>query len=136
MLHAVLLFRQSFAARLRYFFDHRFLFSIQRKRLGIIVDHDHVTVLGHESVKRFDQMPRRAVYHRLERRVNILCWTASPLFAARYKLELDHALRTEVHCDDAIKILCCVWHEYADTLLQRVEYLRSPNQLRNVRRTD
>jgi hypothetical protein len=45
MLHAELLFRQRFAARLRYFFDHRCLLSGQRKRLRIIVDHNHVTVL-------------------------------------------------------------------------------------------
>ena len=92
MLHGELLFRQRFAARLRYFFDHRFLLSGQRKRLRIIVDHNHVAVVGHERVERFDQMPRRAVHHRLERRVNVLCWTASPLFAARDKLELDNAL--------------------------------------------
>ena len=91
MLHAELLFRQRFAARLRYFFDHRFFFGSQRKRLRIIVDHDHVTVVGHERVERFDQMPRRTVHHRLERRVNVLCRTASPLFAARDQLELDHA---------------------------------------------
>ena len=106
LLHAVLLFSQRFAARLRYFFDHRFLLISQRKRLRVIVDHDHITVVGNECVERFDQMPRRTVDHRLERRVNVLCRTATPFFAARNELELNHAFRAEVHCDDAIKILC------------------------------
>ena len=136
MLDGELLFRQRFTARLRYFFNHRFFFSSRRKRLRVIVDHDHVTVVGHERVERFDQMPRRAVHHRLERRVNVLCRTASPLFAARDKLELDHALRAEVHRDDPVEVLCRKRHEYADTLLERRKHLGTPNELRDVRRTD
>src|SRR5262245_32274472 len=58
MLHTELFFRLRFAARLRYFFNHRLLFSSERKRLRVIVDHDHVAVLGYECVERLDQMPR------------------------------------------------------------------------------
>src|SRR4029453_3888434 len=136
MLYAELLFRQRFAARLRYFFDHRFLFSGQRKRLRIVVDHDYVTVLGHEWVERFDQMPRWTVHHRLERRVNVLRRTASPLFAARDKLEFDNAFRAQVHRNDPVEVLRRKRHEYADTLLERRKHLGTPNELRDVRRTD
>ena len=82
------------------------------------------------------QMPRRTVDHRLERRVNVLRRTASPFFAARYQFELDHAFRAEVHGDDAVEILRRRRHEDADAFLQRRQHLGSPNELRNVRRTD
>ena len=136
MLDGELLFRQRFTARLRYFFNHCFFFSSRRKRLRIIVDHDYVTVVGHERVERFDQMPRRAVHHRLERGVNVLCRTASPLFAARHQLKLDNAFRAQVHRDDSVQVLCRKRHEYADTLLERRKHLGTPNELRDVRRTD
>src|SRR2546430_1227271 len=73
MLDAELLFRLRFAAHFRYFFDHRFLFSSWRKRLRVIIDHDLVAIVGNKRVERFDQMPRRAVHHRLERGVNVFC---------------------------------------------------------------
>jgi hypothetical protein len=106
MLHAELFLRLRFAACSRHFLYHRFFFGAERKWLGIIVDRDLITVFRHERVERFDQMPRRTVHHRLQRRMNVLGWTASPFFATRYQLKLDYAFRAEVHRDDAVKILC------------------------------
>ena len=93
MLHSELLLRLRFAPHFRHFFDHRFLFGAQRKRLRIIVDRDFVAVVGDERVERFHQMPRRAVHHRFERRMNVFGRTASPFFTARYQFQLDHAFR-------------------------------------------
>src|SRR2546423_14879369 len=68
--------------------------------------------------------------------MNVLCRTASPFFATRNQLQLDHALRSKVHGNNPIQILCRRGHEYADAFLKRVEHLRSPNELWNMRRTD
>ena len=82
MLHSVLLLRLRFTSHLRHFRDHRFLFCAERSRLWIIVDLDFVAVRRDERVERMNQMPRRAVDHRFEGRMNILGRTAAPFFPA------------------------------------------------------
>ena len=129
MLDAELLFRLRFAAHFRYFFDHRFLFSSWRKRLRVIIDHDLVAIVGNKRVERFDQMPRRAVHHRLERGVNVFCRAATPFFATRYELQLDHAFRAEIYRYNAVQILSRMRHEHADTFLQRGQNFRAPDEL-------
>ena len=76
-----------------------------RSRLRIIIDRDLVAVFGDERVQRFDQMPRRTIDHRFQRRMNVLRRAASPFFAARNQLQLDHALRAKAHRDDAVEVL-------------------------------
>ena len=67
--------------------DHRLLLRADRPRLRVIVDRDLVAVVRDERVQRLHQMPRRAVHHRLERGMNVLRRTASPLLAARDQLQ-------------------------------------------------
>ena len=81
-------------------------------------------------------MPRRAVHHRLERGVNVLGRTASPFFAARHQLQLDHAFGSEVNSNNAVQILRGRRHEHTNTFLQCCQHFRPPNELRNVWRTN
>src|SRR3954447_22526041 len=62
--------------------------------------------------------------------------TASPLLAARYELQLDHAFRAEGDGDDAVEILRGGGHEDAAALAQRGFDLGTMDELPDVRRAD
>ena len=136
MLRAELFLRLRFVPHLRHIRDHRFLLRAQRPRRRIIVDLDRVAVFRHERVQRVNQTPRRTVDHRLERRMNVFGRAASPFFAARDQFQFDHAFGTEVHGHDAVQILRCRGHEYADAFRQCRLHFRLAHDLPNMRRTD
>src|SRR5437016_1188512 len=68
--------------------------------------------------------------------MDILRRTASPLLAARYQLELGHTLRAEADRHDAVEILRRRRHEDASGFPKRRFYLRTVNELADVRRPD
>src|SRR5262245_33964938 len=68
--------------------------------------------------------------------MNVEARASTPSFAARNKLDLDHAFGPKRDHDFAVRSLRRGWHEDPGALLQGCLDLGSPHDLRKVRRAD
>src|SRR5688572_24989734 len=81
-------------------------------------------------------MPGRAIDRGKQARVHVALWPSTPFLAGRYQLELDDALRAEIHFDRAVRRLSAERNDDPETLPERGLNLGLEDDFAEVGRPD